>query len=129
LSGFSGYSGSGVSGFSGASGISGYSGTASVLSISNDTSTATNVYPLAAAATSGSTSTVYTSNAKLLYKPSTGDLTSSQVLASNGLVLNNMTIGTSYTFPSGYSASSVGAITISTGVTVTVPTGSRWVVL
>jgi hypothetical protein len=40
-----------------------------------------------------------------------------------------MTIGASYTIPTGYSASSVGAVTIASGVTVTVPSGSRWVVL
>lgn len=49
--------------------------------------------------------------------------------ATDGLVTNNMTIGTSYTIPSGYSASSVGPITLSSGVSVTVPSSSRWVVL
>jgi hypothetical protein len=49
--------------------------------------------------------------------------------ATNGLVTNNMTIGTSYTVPTGYSASSVGPITLSSGVSVTVPSSSRWVVL
>lgn len=49
--------------------------------------------------------------------------------ATNGLFVNNMTVGASYSIPSGYSASSVGAVTISSGVTVTVPSGSRWVVL
>lgn len=49
--------------------------------------------------------------------------------ASNGIVVNNRTIGTSYSIPSGYSATSAGPITISSGVTVTVPTGGKWVVL
>lgn len=49
--------------------------------------------------------------------------------ASNGLHVNNQTISTSYSIPSGYAASSVGPITLSTGVSVTVPSGSRWVVL
>lgn len=56
-------------------------------------------------------------------------VTGAELLASNGLVLNNMTIGTTYAIPSGYSASSVGPVVISGGVTVTVPAGSRWVVL
>jgi hypothetical protein len=47
--------------------------------------------------------------------------------ATNGLFVNNMTVGANYSIPSGYSASSVGAVTISSGVTVTVPSGSRWV--
>jgi len=97
--------------------------------LSNDTSTASNLYPLFAAATSGTPTTIYTSNSNYLYKPSTGDLQAKQVAASNGIFVNNMTIGTSYTIPSGYGASSVGAVTISSGVVVTVPSGSRWVVL
>ena len=49
--------------------------------------------------------------------------------ATNGIIINNMTIGTSYSIPSGYGAHSVGAVTLSSGVSVTVPSGSRWVVL
>lgn len=41
--------------------------------LSNDTSTASYEYPLFASATSGTPTTIYTSNAKFLYKPSTGD--------------------------------------------------------
>jgi hypothetical protein len=52
-----------------------------------------------------------------------------QFVASNGLLVNNMTVGTTYSIPSGYSATSAGPITVSSGVTVTVPSGSRWVVL
>ena len=44
-------------------------------------------------------------------------------------VENAMIITTNYTLSSGKSASSVGAITINSGVAVTVPSGSRWVVL
>jgi hypothetical protein len=51
-----------------------------------------------------------------------------QVLANNGLVVNNMTVTVSITIPTGYSASSVGPLTINSGVVVTVPSGSRWVV-
>jgi len=52
-----------------------------------------------------------------------------QVAASNGLVLNNRTVSTSYTIPTGYNAMSVGAVTINSGVTITVPSTQRWVVL
>ena len=100
--------------------------------LSNDTTTATNVYPLFASATSGTATTIYTSNTKYLYKPSTGDLTASQLVASNGIVLNATTLVTSYTIPAGYSAESVGGsggFTIPGGLTVTVSSGSRWVVL
>jgi len=52
-----------------------------------------------------------------------------QVAASNGLVLNNSTISAPYTIPTGYNASSVGPVTISSGVVITVPSAQRWVVL
>ena len=103
--------------------------TGSGATITNDTSTSTNVYPTFAAATSGSLSTIYTSNAKLLYKPSTGELTSSHVAASNGIFVNSLTIATSYTIASGYSGMSAGVISVNNGVTVTVSNGSRWVVV
>lgn len=96
--------------------------------ITNDTSTSTNVYPTFAAATSGALSTIYTSNAKLLYKPSTGELTSTAVVASNGIFVNNLTISTSYTIAAGTSGMSAGPITVASGVSVTVASGSRWVV-
>jgi hypothetical protein len=49
--------------------------------------------------------------------------------ASNGIVTNNKTIGTSFTIPSTDNAMSSGPVTLSAGVTVTVSSGSRWVVL
>jgi hypothetical protein len=102
--------------------------TGSGATITNDTTTSTNVYPTFAAATSGALSTIYTSNAKLLYKPSTGELTSTAVVASNGIFVNNLTISTSYTIATGTSGMSAGPITVASGVTVTVASGSRWVV-
>jgi hypothetical protein len=111
----------------------GYNGTvwASVggAAISNDTSTASNLYPLFANATSGTASTVYTGNAKLLYKPSTGELQSTALVASNGIVVNGATVSSSYTIATGNNASSAGPITVDSGVSVTVSSGSRWVVL
>jgi len=44
-------------------------------------------------------------------------------------VQNQLIVTTSYTIPAGYSAESVGPITFNAGVSVTVPAGSRWVVL
>ena len=49
--------------------------------------------------------------------------------ASNGIVTNSKTIGTSFTIPSTDNAMSSGPVTLSAGVTVTVSSGSRWVVL
>jgi hypothetical protein len=98
-------------------------------SITNDTTTSTNVYPLFAAATSGTPTTIYTGNTKYLYKPSTGELTVPAPIASNGIVVNSKTVGVSYTIASGNSAMSAGPITLSSGVAVTIASGSRWVVL
>jgi hypothetical protein len=42
---------------------------------------------------------------------------------------NTQTIATSYTITTGSSAMSTGPITINSGVSVTIPSGSRWVIL
>ena len=49
--------------------------------------------------------------------------------ASNGFHLNPTTIATNYTIPTGYNAMTAGKVTVNTNVTVTVSTGSRWVVV
>jgi len=113
----------------------GYSGSSAAwnpvggASLSNDTSTASNLYPLFANATSGSATTLYTGNAKLLYKPSTGELQASVPVALNGIVVNSQTVATSYTIAAGYSAMSSGPVTVASGQAVTVSSGSRWVVV
>lgn len=94
--------------------------------ISNDTATASNLYPTFAGVTSGNVSTLYTGNAKLLYKPSTGELQSTALVASNGIVVNSATVSSDYTVPSGSNAMSAGPITVASGVTVTVSSGSVW---
>ena len=97
--------------------------------ISNDTSTSTDIYPALLGATTGTATNIYTSNAKLLYKPSTGELKASQLVATNGIIANSATISADYTIASGQNAMSTGAVTVNSGVTVTVSSGSRWVVL
>lgn len=56
-------------------------------------------------------------------------VTAPQQIASNGLMVNNQTIGTSYSVANGYAASSVGPVTLGSGVSVTLGASSRWVVL
>jgi hypothetical protein len=111
----------------------GYNGTAwaSVggAALSNDTSTATNVYPLFANATTGTASTLFTGNAKLLYKPSTGEFQASVPVALNGIVVNSQTVSASYTIAAGYSAMSSGPVSVASGQAVTVSSGSRWVIV
>jgi hypothetical protein len=77
----------------------------------------------------GNGTSALANSSSLTYTSATGALRTPEVEASNGLIVNNLTIGTSYSIPAGYSASSVGPVTVSSGVSVTVPTGSRWVVL
>lgn len=98
-------------------------------SLSNDTTTATNLYPMFAAATSGTPTTVYTSNAQYLFKPSTGELSVKVPRASNGIVVNSSTITSDYTIASGDNGGSFGPVSVGSGITVTVSSGSVWTVV
>jgi len=99
------------------------------LGISNDTTTATNLFPLFSTATSGALTSVNTGNANLLYKPSTGELTASAHVSSNGIQINATTVATSYTIATGNNGLSAGPVSVNSGITVTVSTGSTWVVV
>ena len=98
-------------------------------SLSNDTSTTSNLFPLFANATSGTPTVIYTSNAKLLYKPSTGELQSSALVASNGLIVNSTTVSSTYTVATGTNALSVGPLTVASGAVLTVASGQRHIIL
>lgn len=97
--------------------------------LSNDTSTASNLYPVFAAATTGTAENLYTSNAQYLYKPSTGELSVKAPVASNGMFVNADSVAENYTVATGTNAFSVGPVTVASGVTVTVSSGQRWVVI
>jgi len=97
--------------------------------ISNDTSTATPLYPVFANATSGTATTVYTSNANYLYTPSTGELQAPEHIASNGIFVNASTVNANYTISATNNGGSFGPITVATGVTVTVSSGATWTVV
>jgi len=75
----------------------------------------------------GQGTTTPNQSASLTFASST--LTAPIVSASNGLVVNSNTVSTSYSIPSGSSAMSAGPMTVASGQTVTVPSGSRWVIL
>jgi len=49
--------------------------------------------------------------------------------ATNGIVVNSNTVSASYTIPAGSSGMSAGPMTVASGQTVTVSSGSRWVIL
>jgi len=97
--------------------------------LSNDTTSVGNLYPTFAAATSGTAETIYTSNARLLYQPSVGQFQATTFRSGNGLFVNSATVSENCTIASGDNASSAGPITVSSGVTVTVSSGSVWVVV
>ncbi len=99
------------------------------ITITNDTSTNASYYPVFTTATSGSISAANVSSTELIFNPGTNALTAPNIVASNGLFVNNMTVAGSFSVPAGYSASSVGPVTVGSGATVTLPSGSRWVVL
>ena len=63
------------------------------------------------------------------YDPTLKNLTAPQVKASNGIVVNSKTIAASYSIASGDCGMSVGPVTVASGQSVTVASGSRWVVL
>ncbi len=111
----------------------GYNGTAWASvggsAISNDTTTATDLYPTFVDATSGTALDIYTSNAKLLYKPSTGELKAIAHVNTNGIAVSADTVSSDYTIATGTNGFSVGPITVNSGVAVTVASGQRWVII
>lgn len=66
---------------------------------------------------------------KGVYLDTTSTANAPQIAASNGLVLNNQTVSTSYTIPTGYNATATGPMTIASGAVVSIPSGSRWMIL
>jgi len=72
---------------------------------------------------------------KAVYEDAAGDvtvdgtITGEEMVASNGVFVNNKTISINYTVPSGYNATSTGPVTVASGTAFTVPSGSRWLVL
>jgi hypothetical protein len=97
--------------------------------VSNDTTTATALYPLFANVTSGAATSVFTSNAKLLYTPSNGELQSAELYANNGVLTHANQVTTSYTVPTNANVITVGPWTVASGATFTLPSGSRQVLL
>ena len=97
--------------------------------VSDDTTTNATYYPTFSTATSGTYSVATVSSTKLTYNPSLGDLTATQLAASNGIMFTNQTVSTSVTFPTGYEGISGKNTTIASGVTVTVPSGANWTIV
>jgi len=94
--------------------------------ISDDTSTNATRYPLFANQTSGTASTIYTSSTKYQYNPSTGELDSPEMVASNGIFTNSNTVSSSYTIPANSNALSLAPLNLAASVSVTIPSSSTW---
>jgi hypothetical protein len=111
----------------------GYNGTAWASvggsAISNDTTTATDLFPAYLNATTGTAATVFTSNAQYLFKPSTGELKVKAPVASNGILVNATTMTSNYTIATGTNGLSVGPFTIASGTTLTIESGQRHLIL
>ena len=66
---------------------------------------------------------------ELLTVSASGDVSGISITSQQGMFLNSSAITQSYTIPLGYNAMSAGTITINNNVTVTIPNGSRWVIV
>lgn len=49
--------------------------------------------------------------------------------STNGITVNSATVSTSYSIPTGSNGLSAGPVSVASGITVTVPTGSTWVIV
>jgi hypothetical protein len=56
-------------------------------------------------------------------------LQATALVASNGIVVNSQTISSDYTIASGNNGMSAGTVSVDSGVTVTIASGSNWVVV
>jgi len=93
-------------------------------------STNASYYPTySSSATAGNIFSTANVSTSFTFNPSTKDLTAGQMVASGGIFVNSQTISASYTIATGYSATSSGPITLASGVSVTLGTSARWVIL
>ena len=63
------------------------------------------------------------------YNPTTDELSVGTQISNNGIIQNATTVATSYTIAAGYNGLSAGPVSVNTGVTVTISTGSVWTVV
>jgi len=114
----SGYGGTGLTTFTAANNAL-YSTSSSAL--------AAGTLPAAAGGTGltspGTTGNVLTSNG------SAWTSSTPSTVSTNGIVVMSTTVSTSYTLATGYNGFTVGPVTLGSGVTVTVSSGQRWVVI
>jgi uncharacterized protein YjbI with pentapeptide repeats len=94
--------------------------------VTNLNSTSANITTLTG--TSANVTTITGTSANITTITGT-TITGSALLASNGIVLNKDISAANYTFPTDYNGLTVGPHTISSGASITVSAGQRWVVI
>jgi hypothetical protein len=97
--------------------------------INDDTTTNATRYPIFSSVTTGAPADVYVSSTKLTFNPSTGNFISTAVGSSNGIMINATTVSADYSIPNNYNGLSGGPVTVNSGITVTVPSGSTWTIV
>jgi hypothetical protein len=100
---------------------------ASGVTIQTDSANATR-YMVFSNVTTG-TVTIENVSTNITVNPSTGFMSAPTYVSTNGLTFNSSNVTSNITVSTGYNAVSVGPMTLANGVTVTVATGQRWVVL
>jgi hypothetical protein len=99
------------------------------LTITDDTSTNATRYLTFTSATSGTITGANVATTDFTVNPSTGELYAMELGATNGIYINNKAVATNYTIPTNYNAMSAGPVTVNSGITVTVPSGSTWTIV
>ena len=108
---------------------SGLTGIVAGATVTPTTTTGT-YYLVGTTSTSGTLTTASISTTSpISFNPNTGVLSSPTVYASQGFHTNAQTNTASYTVPSSTNAVTAGPYTIATSTTITVSTGSRWVIV
>jgi len=109
----------------------GLTGTASSLTVANIASGAANqILYQSASSTTGFITAPSVAGTAILYN-GTGFVwsTVAAAVASGAVYENTQIITANYTMTAGYNGESVGPITIASGVTVSIPSGSRWAII
>jgi hypothetical protein len=99
------------------------------LTITDDTSTNATRYLTFTSATSGTITGANVATTDFTVNPATGEMYAMQLGASNGIFVNTKAVATNYTIPTDYNAMSAGPVTVNSGITVTVPSGSTWTIV
>jgi hypothetical protein len=105
---------------------------AASIPLGDDTTTATDEYPIFSATAGGvgiNLTQAYTASTEYTFNPLSGNLTSPHMVSSSGIALNSNTIATSYTIPAGFNGLSAGTLTFAAGAVVTVNPPDSWVIV